>query len=99
VPDTTAVCLNTDLQEADIGLLGHGLDAQTGRVGVCANNGDGVARSPVLANGECDDGGAVTGEIVFAAGAEGRRPGVALANESVAGFLEACGGGGDGVVG
>lgn len=66
---------------------------------MCVNNGDGVVWLLVFVNGECDDGGVVMGEIVFVVGVEGRCLGVVFVNESVVGFFEVCGGGGDGVVG
>lgn len=99
VPDAAAVRLDADLQVADVALLGDGLDAQAGRVGVGADNGDGVAGAPFAANGKGHDGRAVAGEVVFAAGAEGRCPRVALADEGEAGLFEEGRGRFDGVVG
>lgn len=43
VPDTSAVGLNADLDEAFATLLAHGLDPQNRRVGVGTDHGDGVA--------------------------------------------------------
>lgn len=39
---------------------------------------DGVASLPVLANGESNDGGAISGEVVLSAGLQGGGPRVAL---------------------
>jgi hypothetical protein len=93
VPDAAAVRLDADLQEADLGLARDGLDAEAGGVGVGADNGDGVARTPLAADGEGDDGGAVAGEVVLAARANGRGPGVALSDELEARLFESLGGG------
>lgn len=99
VPDAAAVRLDADLQVPDVALLGDGLDAQAGRVGVGADDGDGVAGPPFAANGKGQDGRAVAGEVVLAAGAEGRCPRVALADEGEAGLFEEGRGRFDGVVG
>lgn len=99
VPDAAAVRLDADLQVPNVALLGDGLDAQAGRVGVGADDGDGVAWAPFAANGKGHDGRAVAGEVVFAAGAEGRCPRVALADEGEAGLFEEGRGRFDGVVG
>lgn len=64
-----------------------------------SDNGNWVTGAPLLADGEGDDGGAVAGEIVLAAGAEGGGPGVSFADEGEAGLFEALGGGLNGVVG
>lgn len=39
---------------------------------------NGVAGLPLLADGECDDGRAISGEVVLSAGLQGGRPRVAL---------------------
>lgn len=65
---------------------------------MCANHGDGVASLPFLADRKGDDGGAVTCEVVFAAGVEGGRPVFALFDFCEADFVEALDGGVDGVV-
>jgi hypothetical protein len=39
-----------------------------------ADHANGVASLPFLADSECDDRGSVAGEVVFAAGLEGRCP-------------------------
>lgn len=64
-----------------------------------ADDGNSIARTPLSADGERDDGGAVAGQVVFAAGAEGRGPGVTLADDLEAGLLESLDGGVDGMVG
>lgn len=56
VPDAAAIRLDADLQVADVGLAGDGLDAQAGRIGVGADNGDGVAGAPLAADGKGEDG-------------------------------------------
>lgn len=61
VPDTASICLDTDLQEADLLPLGNGLDAEAWGVCVCANDGNGISRSPLAANSEGNNGGAVPG--------------------------------------
>lgn len=99
MPDTTAICLDTNLLVADVGLLGNGLDAQAGRVGVGADNGDGVARAPLVTDGKGGNRGAVAGKVVFAAGADNRGPRIALLDELEASLFEAGGGRLDGVVG
>lgn len=99
VPDAAAVGLDADLHEADVALLGDGLDAQGRGVGVGANHGDGVARLPLLADGEGDDGRAIAGEVVFPSRAQRRVPRVALLDLCEAGLFEAGGGGRAGVVG
>lgn len=99
VPDAAAVRLDTDLQVADVALARDGLDAQAGRIGVGADDGDGVAGAPLAADGKGEDGRAVAGEVVLAAGAEAGGPRVAFADEAEAGLFEAGSGGLDGVVG
>jgi hypothetical protein len=59
MPDPPAIRLDADLEEARVGLLANGLEAERGRVGVCADHGDGVSGFPFCADGEGDDGGAV----------------------------------------
>jgi hypothetical protein len=98
VPDTTSVGLDTNLKKPDLLLLGDGLDAEARRVGMCADNGDGVARAPLSANGEGDDGGAVAGQVVFAAGADDGSPGVPFFDQFEAGLFESLRGGADGMV-
>lgn len=99
MPDATTVRLHADLQESGAGFLGHGLEAQRARVGVGADHGDGVAGLPSGTDGEGHDGGAVAGEVVFAAREEGGRPAVAFFDFFEAGGGEALDGGVDGVVG
>lgn len=48
---------------------------------MCAYHGDGVAGLPFGADGEGDDGGRVTGEVVLSAGSEGGGPGVSFLEE------------------
>lgn len=98
-PDTAAVGLDADLLVADVALLGNGLDAQAGRVGVGADNGNGVSGLPLLANGEGDNGRCVSGQIVLASRAAGLGPRVSFADEGKACLLEAVDGGLDGMVG
>lgn len=98
-PDAAAVGLDANLLVADVALLGNGLDAQAGRVGVGADNGYGVSRLPFLANSECDNGRGVSGQVVLASGAAGLGPRVSFANEGEAGLFEAGDGGLDGMVG
>lgn len=99
VPNAAAVCLNTDLVVAEVGLFRHGLDAQAWRVGVGADNGNGIARLPLLANGEGDDGRGVAGEVVFATRLDGGCPRVLFADQLEAGLFEASAGSVDGVKG
>lgn len=70
VPDAAAVGLDADLQIAHVALPGHGLDSQARRIGVGADDGDGVAGAPLAADGKGEDGRAVAGEVVLAAGAQ-----------------------------
>jgi hypothetical protein len=85
--------------EAHGGLLGDGLDAEAGGVGVGADNGDRVARTPLAADCEGDDGGAVAGQVVTATRLEGGSPRVALADGLEAGLFEALDGGVNSMVG
>lgn len=71
VPYATAVGLDADLQVADVALPGDGLDSQAGRISVSADNGDGVAGTPLAADSKGEDGRAVAGEVVLAARAQG----------------------------
>ena len=98
-PDASAVSLHTDLLVADVALLGDGLDAQAGRVGVGADNGYGVSGLPLLANGEGDNGRRVSGQVVLASGATGLSPRVSFADQGEAGLFESGDGGLDGMVG
>lgn len=47
---------------------------------MCAYHGDGVAGLPFGADGEGDDGGRVTGEVVLSAGSESGGPGVSFSD-------------------
>jgi hypothetical protein len=97
-PDTTTICLNTNLKEANIGLLGNRLKSKAGRIGMSADNGDRVTRTPLAADGESYDGRGIASKVVFAARAEGRSPRVTLTDELETGFFETSRGRLDGVV-
>ena len=99
VPDAAAVRLDADLEVADVGLFGDWLDAKAGRIGVGADNGDGVTGAPLAADGEGDNGGSVACEVVLAARLQLGRPRVALADEGEARLFEALGSGLGGVIG
>lgn len=99
VPDAAAVRLDADLVVAEVGLFRDGLDAQAGRVGVGANDGNGVAGLPLLADGEGNNGRGVAGKVVFTAGLDGGCPRVLFADQLEAGLFEASAGRVDGVEG
>ena len=67
VPQTASICLNANLNKAITGLLAHGFDAETGRVGVGANHRDWVSRLPCRTDSKGNDGGGIAGKVVFAA--------------------------------
>lgn len=71
MPQPTTVCLDANLQIAFILLLRYGLYSKTWRVCVCADHADGVSWLPLLADGEGDDGGAITGQVVLSSRLEG----------------------------
>ncbi|KAI6767052.1 hypothetical protein HG531_011412 [Fusarium graminearum] len=58
-PDTTTICLDTDLEKADVSLLGNGLQSKAGRVGMSTNDGDRVTGTPLSADGESNDSGCI----------------------------------------
>lgn len=99
VPDATAIGLDADLQEAVGRLLADGLDAQAGRVGVGADHADWVSGLPLGTDGEGNDGRAVAGHIVLAAGLDGGEPAIPLLEILEAGIVEGSGRRGDGMVG
>lgn len=88
MPDAPTICLYTDLQEPEVGLLGNRFDSQAAGVRVSANHGDGIACLPFVTDGECDDGGAVSSKVVLATWLEGGRPGIAFLDFFEASFCK-----------
>ena len=98
VPQTPSIALHAELQKPITRLLRHRLDTQTARVGVCSDHSNRISRLPFLANAECDDGRAISCEVVLSAWLEGGGPAIFLLDLFEPSFGEALDCGCDGVV-